>query len=75
MRAAFQVALCVVEQRRAAGGKSANPRGFLNACASIPQVVTAPCPAFPMLPPELMQPPPTLYLLPDSPQTQPSVKD
>ena len=39
---------------------------FLGACATTPQVVPAQCPKFPPLPPELMQPPPTLYLLPDS---------
>ena len=39
---------------------------FLNACASTPQIVPAQCPPFPSLPPELMQPPPTLYLLPSA---------
>ena len=37
---------------------------FLSACASTPQIIPAQCPPFPKLPPELMQPPPTLYLLP-----------
>ncbi len=36
---------------------------FLSACASSPQIIPAQCPPFPALPPELMQPPPTLYLL------------
>ena len=37
---------------------------FLSACASTPQIIPAQCPPFPTFPPELMQPPPTLYLLP-----------
>ena len=37
---------------------------FLSACASRPQIIPAQCPPFPALPPVLMQPPPTLYLLP-----------
>ena len=37
---------------------------FLSACASTPQIVPTQCPPFPPLPPELMQSPPTLYLLP-----------
>ena len=39
---------------------------FLNACASKPLIIPAQCPPFPALPPELMQPPPTLYLLPSA---------
>ena len=39
---------------------------FLGACATTPQPIPAQCPKFPPLPPELMRPPPTLYLLPDS---------
>ena len=37
---------------------------FLNACASKQLIIPAQCPPFPTLPLELMQPPPTLYLLP-----------
>ena len=37
---------------------------FLSACASTSQMVPAQCPTFQALPPELMQAPPTLYLLP-----------
>ncbi len=49
---------------------------FLGACATTPQgVLPAQCPKFPTLPPELMQPPPTLYLLPDSKLTPPSAKN
>ena len=44
---------------------------FLAACATTPQPIPAQCPKFPPLPLELMQPPPTLYLLPDSKPAQP----
>ena len=44
---------------------------FLCACASNPQVVTTPCPQFPSVPTALLQPPPTLYLLPSQ---QPQVR-
>ena len=37
---------------------------FLSACASTPQIIPAPCPPFPTLPPELMQLPPTLVWVP-----------
>ena len=48
---------------------------FLGACATTPQVVPAQCPKFPPLPPELMQPPPTLYLLPARKPIPPSAKN
>ena len=47
---------------RAGAGRKRLPV-FLNACASKPQIVPAQCPPFPPLPAELMQSPPTLYLL------------
>ena len=47
---------------------------FLSACVSTPQIVPAQCPPFPALPPELMRPPPTLYLLPTG-LLPPSAKD
>lgn len=36
----------------------------LAGCATSPQPVVGACPPFPKLPPELLQPAPTLYLLP-----------
>ena len=48
---------------------------FLSACASTPRAVPGQCPKFPQVPPELMQPPPTLYLLPHNQQTTPPVKN
>ena len=37
---------------------------MLAGCATSPQPVAGICPPFPKLPPELLQPAPTLYLLP-----------
>ena len=48
---------------------------FLGACATTPQPIPAQCPKFPPLPPELMQPPPTLYLLPDIQKPAPPAKN
>ena len=38
--------------------------GVMSGCASSPAKIPAPCPSFPPLPQELLQPPPTLYLIP-----------
>ena len=38
----------------------------MSGCASSPAKIPAPCPSFPPLPQELLQPPPTLYLIPQA---------